>query len=83
MGEELESCLMGKGPGSAGLKQLNELMGAQMAKKPSLDPLVGIFTGVNLLLWEILEVIPVFLSPLQDEVSSMDFEPPAACACCL
>lgn len=29
------------------------------------------------------EPTPLFLSPLQDEVSSMDIEPPAACACCL
>lgn len=61
-------------------------VGAQVAKKPrapGLDQPMGVFTGINLHLWEILELIPVFLSPLQDEVSSMDVEFPAPCVCCL
>lgn len=70
---------MEKRPGSAE----QELVGAQVAKKPQGHLVWILQQGLHWGKLAFMELIPVFLSPLQDEGSSMDFELPAACACCL
>lgn len=68
----------------ADLKQLNMSWWVPRWPKKPQGHLVWILQqGLHWGKLAFMELIPVFLSPLQDEGSSMDFELPAACACCL